>query len=430
MPIRRLLTFGMALSGLLPCCSAWGKAPAKVFLLAGDDNVEGFGSLKQLEEVALKGSLREEFAHLRNEDGSWATRDDVYVVYERERHHNLQGTLNMYDYGGIVNETFGPEVEFGHVMGNAFKEPVIIVKAGWSGKSLGHDFLSPSANGFTGFQWVRMIKAVNDAIENADKIIGSRAYRGGRAELAGVVWWHGFSDLNRQDYVQAYPTNLLHLIKDIRRAFRNAYLPILVGEIGGSGINPTQSEYDLRRQQMATCRKAGNATTAFVETAKYVHKEEPRIADKKHYFGNGDTMIEISNAFATEMLNLMSHHGEFGETETELEAEFQMNEEAGEFSAGMLMIFLVGVCILAAAVYQRGRYGDKESLEALVKEKIVQIIQMFRPADDLRNQKASQVQWADEEEHVEFTDLPSSDSPLYELDEVSSTEGDGDHILT
>ena len=121
------------------------KAPAKVFLLAGDDNVEGYAHLEQLETMLqdpkIMGTTEaEHFAHLHDssrEDGGWATRDDVVVVYERTRHSVEHGPLTMYDWGTTSvpddQPTFGPEVEVGHVMGNTFEEPVILVKAAWSG---------------------------------------------------------------------------------------------------------------------------------------------------------------------------------------------------------------------------------------------------------------------------------------------------------
>jgi len=425
----RLFTVYITFLGLaLPCTSR--KPPAKVFLIAGDDNVEGFGRLQQLEELlnnekfaASDEALK--YAHLRDPNTKeWTGRKDVFVAYERERHKPLQGPLNMHDYGGLPDESFGPEVEMGHVLGNALDEPVILVKAGWSQKSLGHDFLPPSASGFTGFQWVRTVDAVKDAIKNADKIIGSRAYRNGRAELAGVVWWHGYSDMVHADYRKNYRSNLEHLLQDLRHTFGQPRLPIVVGELGGSGTNPSTWETEMRGYQKEVCSlKKFNQTTAYVETAKYVHRRDShKIDNNVHYYGRGDTMIEIGNSFAVELLSLMNRGEKFGESDTEMEADFEMEEENEEFSATMLIIFLVGLCALGAAVYQRYRSGGKESFSEAMRDNIWRVLRFFRPEDDIRL-KAKEA-----EEHVEFDSLPASDSPLYELDEISSNEGDGDHI--
>ena len=315
-------------------------------------------------------------------------------------------------------------------MGNAFDEPVVIVKVGKSGKSLGHDFLPPSAEGFTGFQWVRMVDTVKYAIENADKIIGKRAYRNGRAELAGVVWWHGYSDLVHSDFRDSYQANLHHLIRDLRRTFHKPHLPIVIGELGGSGTTASEWEMQIRSEQLAVCTQAGNRTTVFVETAKYVHKEQPRLANNVHYYGRGDTMIEVANAFAVELLDIMYRHEEFGETDTEMEADLETDEEDEEFSAVMVMIFLIGLCSLGTAAVQRHRSGYTESISEILMANAFRVVRLFRTHDDVRNEKFKKPkakQREEEEDASGFDSLPASDSPLYELDEISSTEGDEEH---
>jgi alpha-galactosidase len=417
----------LAILSLLPPALA-KKPPVKVFLIAGDDSVEGFAYLQQLEELLANATFAnsfqgEKFNHLRDE-GRWVERDDVFVVYERERHKPLQqGRLNMRDYGGIYNETFGPEVELGHVLGNTFDEPVIIVKAGWERKSLGHDFLPPSADGFTGFQWVRAVDMVKYAIDNAHTIVGDRAYKHGRAELAGVVWWQGFGDLVHSNYRAAYRSNLEHLVKDLRRTFHQPHLPIIVGELGGTGDHASAWELGIRADQLSVCQlPALNRTTEYVETAKYVNDEMPRWSTNARYYGRGDTMIKIGNAFAEGLLRIIFSGDDFGETENELEAGYEKKEEDEEAGAGMVIVFALGLAVLVTAAVQRYRSTEKDaSFKELVTSSVWHLVRLLRPKDDFRN--------SDEDDNdaaiaIEFGSLPSSDSPLYELDEVSSTEGD------
>ena len=112
MSFLRLLFVFCIFHNLLSIASA-RKRPAKVFLIAGDDNVEGFGYLSQLDSLLTDPTFQQsdeaqKYAHLRDATTKqWSGRSDVFVVYERERHKQLQGTLNMVDYGGLVNETFG-----------------------------------------------------------------------------------------------------------------------------------------------------------------------------------------------------------------------------------------------------------------------------------------------------------------------------------
>jgi len=46
---------------------------------------------------------------------------------------------------GARRETIGPELGFGWVMGDAFEEPVLLIKCAWGGKRLAADFRPPSA---------------------------------------------------------------------------------------------------------------------------------------------------------------------------------------------------------------------------------------------------------------------------------------------
>ena len=68
------------------------------------------------------------FAHLKRADGSWTVRDDVWVRYQRERGPLLAGPLafGFSVYGDPHH--FGPELQFGHVVGDAFAEQVLLIK--------------------------------------------------------------------------------------------------------------------------------------------------------------------------------------------------------------------------------------------------------------------------------------------------------------
>lgn len=78
------------------------------------------------------------FAHLVDAAGKWRVRDDVFIHYLQRK-----GPLTV---GFGAKETMiGPELGIGWVTGDAFKEPVLLIKCAWGGKSLGVDFRPPSA---------------------------------------------------------------------------------------------------------------------------------------------------------------------------------------------------------------------------------------------------------------------------------------------
>ncbi|MGB1926558.1 MAG: sialate O-acetylesterase, partial [Rubripirellula sp.] len=125
------------------------QAPLKVFILAGQSNMEGHGVVPanpnrndgkgSLEYVAKKQPASE-IGKWLNDDGTWVNREDVWIHY-LHRHGKLSPSF------GVREDCIGPELGFGSVVGNHFDEPVLLIKLAWGGKSLGVDFRPPSAPG-------------------------------------------------------------------------------------------------------------------------------------------------------------------------------------------------------------------------------------------------------------------------------------------
>ena len=112
-----------ALATLVPTARAADK-PVKVFILAGQSNMEGKAPNALLDHQATDPKTKAVFAHLRKDD-KWIVRDDVFIKYL-----NRKGPLTV-GYGSP--DRTGMELEFGTVMGDHFDEPVILVKAAWAG---------------------------------------------------------------------------------------------------------------------------------------------------------------------------------------------------------------------------------------------------------------------------------------------------------
>ncbi|HEV3023626.1 MAG TPA: hypothetical protein VGX76_14225, partial [Pirellulales bacterium] len=103
--------------------------PVKVFILAGQSNMEGQavvdldgedynggkGTLDFLLRDPDKSSI---FKQLKNADGTWVVREDVWCRYQRENGPLLAGplTVGFTVYGD--KHHFGPELQFGHVLGD------------------------------------------------------------------------------------------------------------------------------------------------------------------------------------------------------------------------------------------------------------------------------------------------------------------------
>lgn len=101
------------------------------------------------------------YAFLKDKVGEWVKRSDV-VLYDAHPIHNNTKAVGHFlqvgdvSYGGekTIN-AMGPDLMFGHVLGNHFDEPVLILRFGtrhpiWffrGSRTLGHDYRPPSSGG-------------------------------------------------------------------------------------------------------------------------------------------------------------------------------------------------------------------------------------------------------------------------------------------
>ena len=291
----------------------------RVFIIAGDGNVEGFASKQHLHQIVtgkvdLDGNEQTEkvegrhmpYQHLWNATNStWIVRNDVFVAYDHHRGKELlHGPLSVgADFGAMPN-TFGPEIQIGHVLGNLYHEPVVIIKTGWDLRNLAKDFSSPSKPDSTpGFQWYRMINSIHKVGNSLHEILGDAAYKYTRPTFGGMVWWHGYPDFRDHRMYEDYGDNLILFIEDIRRELKQDYFPVIIGGLGGRGMSTTDKmELEFRQmQEKVVSENYYNRSVVVVPTEMHVHTK-PAIKNSTYYFGNAPTMIDISQAFAAALI--------------------------------------------------------------------------------------------------------------------------------
>ena len=323
---RRMKTglVGIAL-GIWPTTAAYAAdsaRPLKVFILAGQSNMEGQAvvDLDGKDYNGGKGTLNfllndpaksQTFQHLRKVDGAWPVRNDVWCRYQRERGPLLAGplTFKFSVYGDVHH--FGPELQFGHVLGDHFENQVLLIKTAWGGKSLYKDFRPPSSGGETGVYYTKMIQEVRDSLTHLKRDFP--AYNGAGYELAGFVWYHGWNDgVDPERAVPQYEENLVNLIKDVRKEFQSPNLPIVIGELTGPWIKAPESWAVLREaQRKAAERPEFKGSVQFVETHDFVRKAEdsPNPGHGHHEFGNAETYFLVGDALGKAMLKLLTPSG-------------------------------------------------------------------------------------------------------------------------
>ena len=78
-PLLICFALGWCFVAPLAVTVAQAKGPVKVFILAGQSNMEGKALARTLEPVIADAKTRDRFQHLKT-DGEWTVRDDVWVT--------------------------------------------------------------------------------------------------------------------------------------------------------------------------------------------------------------------------------------------------------------------------------------------------------------------------------------------------------------
>ncbi len=333
------------------------KKPVKVFILAGQSNMEGKGFPEPLAWQVSQKKYRERYTHFIK-DGDyeaftkkvsettdpndkrkpptylWSTRKDVWINY-LGKHGDL--TVGY----GTPREGFGPEFNFGHVVGNHYEEQVLLIKASWGGRALARGFLPPSsmlsdmeyakqaaAQNAINKAWNETepvkIKAYNKRVTEENKTaknkkrlrtfkpreivtttqykeqfgkdyrnmvsevhgclaeLGKRfpGYQDQGYEIMGFVWFQGWND-QYQDRWLTYEKNMANFIRDVRKEFKAPNMKFVIGQMGNDGMKPDKegSPRDYIKKAQAAVPKMAEfkGNTLCVQTDKYWDMEAHAI---------------------------------------------------------------------------------------------------------------------------------------------------------
>jgi len=324
--------------------------PVKVFILDGQSNAGGTVQKFLLDHQATDPKTKDLFAHLRK-DGKWIVRDDVFIKFLGRK-----GPLTIgYGWGART----GVELEFGHVMGNHFDEPVVLIKAGCC-CNLYQSSRPPSA-GLPSDEKLRkeleqaqakvrqnnekhkrndplptmddikkpygssyrvMLAEVKDVLDNYETMFPALKER--KIELAGFLWFQGFSD-QWPDRAAEYESNMKHYIKDVRKDLGAPNLPFVIAALGVSGSKPASpGELKVRSAQMAmndVPEFKGNvkafrtdlladkeAERLFVDWPNHLEEWVKVGSDRPcHYLGSAIWHNRIGRAMGESMLELMKN---------------------------------------------------------------------------------------------------------------------------
>ena len=287
-----------------------------VYILSGQSNMQGQGVVDldhpkyynsgrgTLQFVMRQPGQAKRYAHVRDTDGKWVVRDDVFVRYRTQQGVKTGGlTIGFTGYPG--RHHIGPEFQFGHVVGQQTAAPVLLIKTAWGGKSLYRDFRPPSAGGTTGPYYLKMLSEVREALARIDNEFP--ALSGRQPRIRGFVWFQGWNDMFDQQALTEYEANLHHLIHDVRREWKQPALPVVIGELGNGGTKAGKNMLQLRKAQAAAAGRADyRGTVAFVSTTAFARpkQDSPNVGHGHHWFGNAESYFLIGDALGRAMLRL------------------------------------------------------------------------------------------------------------------------------
>lgn len=300
--------------------------PVRVFILAGQSNMEGHGIIAaepshnggrgSLEFLVKDAATAKHFAPLVDAAGQWRARDDVWISY-LDRHGPL--TVGY----GARKEMIGPELGFGRVMGDALDAPVLLIKCAWGGKSLAVDFRPPSAG-----KPPYSLGAKADAAIAQDPAIIGKYYRetlvltktaladlkhlvpgsDGRCVLSGFGWHQGWNDRINDQFNAEYESNLAHFIRDLRKDLGAPALPFVIAETGMNGPEEKHPRALSLMQAQADVaeRPEFKGNVAFVGTKTFWRPpEQSPTGQGYHWNSNAETYYLIGEAMGEAMKRLL-----------------------------------------------------------------------------------------------------------------------------
>lgn len=307
------LTISFVLATVLPATAQTGTNPVKIFILAGESNMHGKGTVSPATtpgtlDYIVANDPTGKYQFLKS-GGSYVARNDVGIRGLVFSGAPNPGNLTT-GYGGNAAGLIGPELGFGHRIGDVYESQVLIVKCGVDGTTLAHSFCPPSSrvgepqpvvSADKGFYYKEIIRLVNEA----------KASLGSNWEIAGFGWHQGWNDRVTPAYSAAYQTNMANFINDIRTDLAAPNMPFVIAT-AAMDSNPALGYSQVEKAQLKmadpTAYPAFVGNVAVVDTRiNYEDLEFWQTVSKSpasegyHWNRSGKTFLHIGLAMGDAM---------------------------------------------------------------------------------------------------------------------------------
>jgi hypothetical protein len=263
------------------------KKPLKVFVLAGQSNMQGHAKVSTFEHIGMDPATAPMLAEMLGADGRPKICERVWISSIGCAEAEQTGKLTA-GFGASQNgPKIGPEFTFGLTMEKYTDAPILLIKTSWGGKSLNTDFRPPSAGPYvfnetqlaqfqkqgkdiaaikaakekeTGVYYGIMIEHVKRVLADIKRVVPDYdAVQG--CELAGFAWFQGWNDMvdtgtypnrDKAGGYDAYSVAMAHFIRDVRRDLDAPKLPFVIGVLGVGGptaeYGPDEARYKAMHQ--------------------------------------------------------------------------------------------------------------------------------------------------------------------------------------
>jgi hypothetical protein len=315
----------------LPAFPAIAAKPLKVYILAGQSNMEGQARIETFDYIGDDPTTAPMLKEMRGPDGKPRVCERVWISYltgspDRGTLGEGFGKLTA-GYGSRSDPKedggkIGPEFTFGIAMQKAYDGPILIIKTAWGGKSLHTDFRPPSAGPYefneaqleglqkqgkdieqikadktarTGRYYRLMIDHVKKVLADPKRVVPDYDPKAGY-EIAGFVWFQGwndmvagdvYSDRSKPNRFAKYSEWMADFIRDVRKGLNAPKMPFVIGVMGVDGpIEDVEPRYKEQHKNFRAAMAAPaelpefKGNVAAVETAPFWDEPLSAIAEK------------------------------------------------------------------------------------------------------------------------------------------------------
>lgn len=324
--------FLLCLAALSLACGHAAAATLKVYILAGQSNMEGHAKIETFDYLGDDPATAPLLKQMRGPDGKPAVCEKVWISYLTGR---FDGSANGEGFGKLTagygargdrptedGGKIGPEFTFGLTLDAALDEPVLIIKTAWGGRSLNTEFRPPSAGPYelndyqkklyygppghgvpkdmdlwlaekqreTGRFYRYMVEHVKHVLADPKRVCPEYDPAAGY-EIAGFVWLQGFNDMvdghtypdrGKPGRFALYSDLLAHFIRDVRKDLNAPKMPFVIGVMGVDGAKANQDNLNFREAMTAPSLLPEFQGNVFaVPTAPFWSEELAAIDEKR-----------------------------------------------------------------------------------------------------------------------------------------------------